>query len=242
MAGPNGENILECELKLMLDKAEYFRIDSFRKNNEVSQAVQINYYFDTADFWFDRNDLSIRIREKGSTYLLTFKVTDLQRSSAKIRVAQEYNYSLDYPAFCQLLQSVWPGMKMQSLGLHPALDAYKEQLAKVEYLGKLVTKRAKFKPSKELPRIELDQNLYLDFVDWELECEVSYSEEADQLEQWLMDLGIQLVRAKRGKQGRFVDRLQEVLRSSFTLCRRYQRRGLFNTRHYRQWCKYRHSR
>jgi len=199
--------MLEQEVKVLLNETEFARLALLSKSRAGKQVIQTNHYFDTADFWFDKQAITIRIREKGDDYTITIKVTDLQNTNSKIKTSQEFNYPLDYQMFAKLIQSE-TGLNTHDFQFAPEINLYQEQLARIKYLGKLVTERTKFRPADNLPYVELDKNYYLDKVDWELECEISGTDELSQIETWLTANGIDIVLSKRGKNGRFIEYLK----------------------------------
>lgn len=205
--------MIEQEIKVLLDEAEFVRLALLSKNCNGRQVIQTNHYFDTADFWFDRQGISIRIREKEGNYSLTFKVTDSQSSNIKIKTSREFNYPLDSQTLIKLLRDE-TSIDRSDFQFAPEIDIYQEQLARVKYLGKLVTERVKFRPAANLPEVELDRNCYLDTVDWELECELNSTAEMQQVEKWLTDIGIKLEKPAMSKNSRFI-RCYKSLKKSY---------------------------
>lgn len=78
----------------------------------------------------------------------------------------------------------------------------------IKYLGKLVTERTIFRPTQNMPCVELDENKYLGYTDWELECEVKNNIDLCLLEKWLKQVNIKLLKPERGKYRRFIDLLK----------------------------------
>ena len=53
--------MIENEYKVMLSKEEYDRVKAVYQWDSVIN--QVNYYYDTTDFYLRRNDITFRIRE-----------------------------------------------------------------------------------------------------------------------------------------------------------------------------------
>ncbi|MCD8511633.1 MAG: CYTH domain-containing protein, partial [Bacillus sp. (in: Bacteria)] len=63
---------LEIEFKNMLTKEEFIRLMNIYEPYG-NKAVQTNYYFDTNEMQLKRNKCALRIRRKGSHFVLTLK-------------------------------------------------------------------------------------------------------------------------------------------------------------------------
>ncbi len=63
---------IEIEFKSKINALEYNKIyDKYVLKGTVIK--QINYYFDTEDFYYEKNEATIRIRHKNNKYILTKK-------------------------------------------------------------------------------------------------------------------------------------------------------------------------
>lgn len=206
--------MLEQEIKILLSENEYNLIESLSKNTGSKRVLQTNHYFDTDKFFFFGKDITIRVREKEEDYILTIKVTDLEKSDEKVKVSNEYDYKIDYQTFFRMTHD--EHIVLEDYHLEQALESYKEEFLRIKYLGKLVTYRIKFKPEHKLPYVELDKNEYLGNIDWELECEINSIDELKQLEHWLNGISINIVKSKRGKYGRFIYSLKSEDSSALT--------------------------
>lgn len=137
----------------MLSKEEYDRIKAvYEWDSEINQ---VNYYYDTADFYLRRNDITFRIREIDGTYRLQIKYQDTSDSQYASKVEVEY--------------------PIEGVKKHFSILECPKYLSKIEInsdlilLGSLKTNR--WIKKLDITKICLDYNQYLDKEDFELELE-----------------------------------------------------------------------
>ena len=133
--------MLEYEKKAMLSREEYEVLAD--KCINLRLDAQINYYFDTDDFVMNSKGITCRIRAKGGKYKATIKKHSKHNSNCSVEEQLYYKTELDTRVF-------------DALGLC--------------YQGELVTLRACIYRD-DFCEIVLDKNMYLDYMDFEMEIE-----------------------------------------------------------------------
>ena len=136
----------------MLTKEEYDVLVSRCINLKLD--AQINYYFDTEDFVMNSKGITCRIRAKNGKYKATIKKHSNDNSNCSIEEQLYYKTELDTRVF-------------DALGLC--------------YQGELVTLRACIYRD-DFCEIVLDKNMYLDYIDFEMEIEYRKDCEKNALE------------------------------------------------------------
>ena len=178
---------IEKEVKYLISESDYAKFVSLHSINPI---VQINYYFDTKDFWCYQNNITVRIRQKNDSYALT--------SKQKTKVSLPYQHSIENNI--NLSQSMFEhyvskGIEPNQLGLHIGSHLY--------YIGKLVTYRSKINLWQGVV-LDIDKNQYNGIVDYEIELEFEDYSQIDILEQFLAAQEIHVRKAKYSKFKRFV--------------------------------------
>ncbi|MFZ5989708.1 MAG: CYTH domain-containing protein [Bacillota bacterium] len=201
--------MIEKEFKILLDENDYYRIKELCTGRKSESKIQTNHYFDTESFFFDKKNVTLRVRETCNEYVLTVKIKDAKLYDEKIRVSDEYKFKISYTKFKGLTEKGDDICEIEP-GLAQVFESWREQFSKARYLGKLTTDRTKLKPRDKVPYIELDKNEFLGCTDWELECEVESQEEIEAFEEWLKAENILPGKPVRGKYGRFLDRLKST--------------------------------
>ncbi len=199
----------EKEFKVLISQNDYNRIKKLCSDSEQNTVIQTNYYFDTEDFFFKREDATLRVREKNGEYTFTVKVTGIRIEEKGIKESTEYSYKIDYPSFERLCAGGAAVIEIIP-ELEKSLPLWKDCFSGIKMLGKLVTERIKFRPGEGVPFVELDRNSYLDFTDFELECEVENSLEVEKFEEWMGVMGLSATQPMKGKYGRFTSRLKTL--------------------------------
>ncbi|MEH7094036.1 CYTH domain-containing protein [Neobacillus vireti] len=150
---------IEIEFKNLLTKAEYERILVAFNITDNQIFTQENLYFDTADFALKNIKCALRIRKKGTDYVMTLKqpreiglLETNQRLTIEEASAAIHNGSL-------------PGGQIKQL-----IEENNIPFAKIEYFGSLVTNRAEIVYENGL--LVLDHSIYLQHEDYEIEYEV----------------------------------------------------------------------
>mgnify|MGYP000980896102 CR=1 FL=1 len=198
--------MVEKEIKILLSENEFNKILVLSKAIEKKVVVHTNHYFDTDKFLFDKKGATIRIRQTGNKYFFSLKITDLKTKEKRLKVSNEYEFKIE----CTLLKELTEN-RISLLEAHPetkeVLMPWGKAPNNIKYVGKLITERTSFRPKIDMPYILLDKSIYLSSADWELECEVENQHETEVFEAWLEEMNIFGSITKRGKYGRFVDRL-----------------------------------
>lgn len=138
--------MIELEKKLLLTKDEYdCLMENFGYKSHLIQkpiVTQINYYFDTDDFWMNRQNVTCRIRLKDKKYKAIMKQHS-RSSDRSTETEMKIHTGLDNNAFTDM------GLKLQ---------------------GALITKRCVILKDTGY-EVVLDKNEYLGHTDYELEVE-----------------------------------------------------------------------
>ncbi|NLY97795.1 MAG: CYTH domain-containing protein, partial [Clostridiaceae bacterium] len=194
---------IENELKILITENTYRHLAKLANDKGGITVVQTNYYFDTADFFMYRHKKALRIREKNQKYVLTLKAG--RRKDGSYQTSDEYSYPLTEDQAKDVLSG-----RLPLLSCFPDSTA-KEFLPKDNALifrGYMTTKRTLFAPVPNLRPLEIDQNDYLGFRDYELEWEFEKEEDRFFILPLLKDFGIDpLFLPSRSKFGRFMERL-----------------------------------
>ncbi len=136
----------EFEQKIMLTEAEYNHLMMLFGQSDKT-VPQTNYYFDTDDLSMNRQNVTCRIRMKNGKYKATIKI-HIPDSDCSTEIDLPTPGSTNDNVFTAM------GLKLR---------------------GELTTERTRLFKNNEF-EIELDKNIYLDVVDYELEIE--YAAEA----------------------------------------------------------------
>ena len=144
---------IEQELKLFLDEREY-RILSEQAG--ALPQLQTNFYFGCQTMG---KETMVRIRQKAGSYLLCYKHRMSQTEGVTVCDERESDVTPE-DAKRMLTSGIRSDELRQLLGV---------ELDDVYCLGSMDTYRAKFQLQEWT--IELDKNVYLGRVDYELECE-----------------------------------------------------------------------
>lgn len=136
----------ELEFKYILTRHQYRRLRAFIETYfkyQCKRIKQINYYYDTEDKYYFRNDSTVRIREKSGSLLGTVKIHSMEDPYR----SEEIPFTME----CVPLRFIYQGTVLK-------------------YMGKLMTYRYMI-PITEGITLFLDENHYLGKVDYELEIE-----------------------------------------------------------------------
>ena len=159
---------IEQELKMRLDEREY---NVLLEASRESPQLQSNFYFVSKDV---ANDVMVRIRQKGSAFILCCK---RRLSNANgVSVCDERETEITLADARRMLDN-----GITATELNRALGADLD--GNFRYIGKLNTYRVKFLLDEWV--IELDKNEYLEIVDYELECECNRVESLVKLKDYL---------------------------------------------------------
>lgn len=139
----------EYEYKMLLTKKEYDNIRTWVEANYISlmrSFVQVNYYYDTPDFRFQKAGTTIRVRQAGDTLKGTIKKH--MEGDAVFHSKEKTFSAADLPGSI----------------------AYKNEITVLQ--GVLVTERIEVPLRKQLC-LMLDRSSYLGHTDYEVELEFS---------------------------------------------------------------------
>lgn len=144
----------ELELKYKVDRKEFLRC--LENAEELfggcgNGYVQVNYYFDSADFALSRAGSMLRVRQKNGSLKIQYK--NKRRRVGDALLCDESEVETDV-----LPNHVDPSAVF---GVLPAADC--------RLLGSLVTHRTDFAVNGAV--ISFDENFYLGKTDWEIEIE-----------------------------------------------------------------------
>ena len=161
--------INEFEKKRMIEKTEYDFLCACVGNGEATE-LQINYYYDTEDEYFRRNNITCRIRQKDRRLVGTVK---------RHGVGGQNQHSSE------------ERFKVNNLPHSFEVDARKVYLK-----GLLITQRLEVELCSKLCLV-LDKNSYLGEIDYEIEIE--YQEGCEQMVEGVMVLMEKMLYTEEGK-------------------------------------------
>lgn len=142
--------MLEYEKKIMISESEYKTIVDILSKKIVVET-QSNYYFDTEDNLMNSKGITYRVRSKNGKYIATVKNHNLENNDCSFEENISENTEFDSNIF----------------------DAFG-----VSYKGVLITERiVVFKDAN--CEMVLDRNVYLGYVDFELEVEYCADKEEE---------------------------------------------------------------
>lgn len=121
--------------------------------NEETAVTQINYYYDSADFYLLRQQTTLRVRQKGCNYSLQTKQTQHVENGCRISKESKKNISV----LPQTIHSAEIGLEGSRC---------------FALLGSLTTIRRRLKISGQA-ELDFDKNTYEGVTDYEIELEFS---------------------------------------------------------------------
>ncbi|MFT4412483.1 CYTH domain-containing protein [Fredinandcohnia humi] len=151
---------LEIEFKNILTEVEYNNLLKAFSITEEKMAIQENFYFDTPTFSLKEIGSALRIREKKGSYTLTLK-QPVERG-----LLETHQLLTDQEAKCMLSGGDIVEGEISSTIRRLSIDPLQ-----ITYFGSLKTKRAEFDYKDGL--LVLDASYYLNYVDYEVEYEVT---------------------------------------------------------------------
>lgn len=183
---------LEQELKLQLDKREYDVLSSLTANKP---QLQVNYYFCADEFSVDT---MVRIREKNGRFVLGYKK----------RLQHEKGVSVCDERECEIASDFAHNMLRRGIRHSEINDMLKTQFEEdLRFVGKMETYRTAF--DMQTWHLELDKNIYLNTIDFELECESEQVQQFAELENYLSYAHGVVVKYSNPKSQRFFEALYE---------------------------------
>ena len=182
---------LEIEAKSMLKKEDYkLLISAYKKNKKYKQ---INYYISSKEMLEKVKNFGLRIRQIGHYYELTLKVTE---EVGKTEISQEI-------AGISLSNLVYFGKFPDGEVKKYLIENRVCDVEKLQVIGMLITKRKDidFNGSK----ISIDKSKYNGVTDYEIECESSSKEKAENdLKNFLEKYGVSYQKSEHNKLARFL--------------------------------------
>ena len=151
--------MIEKEMKYTIDLYVFEKL--YLYYNKPIVTKQINYYFDTLDFYFLNNGITLRVRKKNGKH--AFKIKRKIYSPEEITKAEEIEVPLSQSQFDRIIyQNLYPEEVKQILNKN-------NWNRRIHYLGTMNTERAIV--HQHNCDICLDKNRYLNRVDYEIEIE-----------------------------------------------------------------------
>ena len=150
---------IEIEFKNLLTKAEYERILVAFNISDNQIFTQENLYFDTVDFALKNTKSALRIRKKGTDYVMTLK------QPREIGLLETNQTLTSEEVSAAIHNGRLPEGQIKQL-----VEENNIPFSKIEYFGSLVTNRAEIVYEKGL--LVLDHSIYLQQEDYEIEYEV----------------------------------------------------------------------
>jgi len=183
---------LEIEAKSMLEKSEYEIILS--KFLKTKIYAQTNYYISSKELAKKVNDIGLRIRKKKNGFELTLKIRNNNENT-------EINQKIPYFSYIFFkFFNIFPyGEVREFLTVNAICD-----IKKLRYIGKMKTLRKDICFNGSL--ISVDKSKYNHKIDYEIECEDSSYESAENnLKIFLNQFEIEYKKSKFTKLARFLN-------------------------------------
>ena len=160
--------MIENEFKLILSCEQFKQITntlSVKYGKEFSN-IQINYYYDSDDYFIAYCGDSLRVRQKGCNLSMEYKCKK-STASDQIRKCEEYKKSIN----------VFPNLII----LSNEFSIIDDHIYK--YKGNLITVRTDFHINDTI--VSLDKNYYLGKTDYEIEIESENPERINEVKNLL---------------------------------------------------------
>ena len=149
----------EVEYKILITEKEYIYLSSVLKSiYKHNDILQINVYYDTSDFSLHNKGETLRIRQIDRQSRIEYKFN--KRAFGLVRISDEKSLPIDD------IPERLPNQHVRLLSLP------REKYCK---LGNLITFRTNFYVPHGV--LSLDKNQYFDYIDYEMELEVSSVED-----------------------------------------------------------------
>lgn len=177
----------ELEYKFLLTKNDFMWLSLYaeKKFPLVSDCVQVNYYYDTKDCKYNKQNETIRIRQIGKSLILQYKKHN--KSQNNLCKSEEIS---------------------QDTNIVPCKISFLNSKDIVSLKGDLITERKVYSFEKGI-YIAFDINYYLGVCDYELEIEFEYSEKETAI-QLMKKLSLKSSRPIDNKSTRFLKRLNRL--------------------------------
>ncbi len=188
---------IEIEFKNLLTKEEFLQIQHFFDFKPEDFHIQINHYFDTADFYLKDNGCALRIREKNGRFELTLKQpapTGLLETSQTLSASEA--------------KEVMETNLLPKGPVKGAVDQLSEDVEGFLYFGSLTTERAEKNYQGGL--VVLDHSSYLNTEDYEIEFEVAEEKKGQEVFESLLQQLTIPIRKTDNKIMRFYKRKYDI--------------------------------
>lgn len=135
----------------------------FRENcrcyTRLKNFIQVNYYYDTNKYKLNRNDITLRVRQKEDSLRIQLKC--LLKREGGLFVKNEFSENIDeLPVKINKEKIQWPELLICE--------------DDITLKGNLITERTVYK-FNEAMEIDLNKNFYLGIIDYELELEFEFN-------------------------------------------------------------------
>jgi len=183
----------EREYKYKLDIEEYTALIS-KITTEIglmSYKLQVNYYYDTKDFLLNKDKITLRVRQIDSNLSLELK-TELHNDGL-LKINEELAEPISsLPITIDFKKHPWKK--------HLPYDE------SINLKGSLITERRTVKPFEGI-KFDVDKNIYMGKVDYELEVEFDEGLDEKAFELLKYYVGNVDGRATTGKRSRYFEEL-----------------------------------
>lgn len=189
----------EFEYKLFLSRDDYQSLTNYLvQKYKYCNKNQINYYYDTKDNLFHKNDITIRMRQ----------IEDKLNLEVKVSIKRDKNLSEKHEINRIVSNLKEVNDKIRELDL--LNNTYSN--TDIKMFGTLITDRINFIVNDYIS-IDLDKSYYLGKVDYELELEFKpeYQEYAESLFNHLSLKVTKCLRSPGGKRERFFSDFHKML-------------------------------
>ncbi|MDR1781526.1 MAG: CYTH domain-containing protein [Bacilli bacterium] len=183
-------NDIEIETKQLLNKEQYLIIKKEILNHKHTKINQVNYYFETDDYYFKNNNQALRIRVYDDKYEICLKTR-----------ANIINYESNYLISKDEFESIKKDTSLFS-------KYFNDIPRNIKLLGSLNTIRIEYKINKGL--ICLDYSTYFNKEDYEIEFEANNLKDKYYLKEYLNSLNIEFIENKITKIERFSNELKLI--------------------------------
>ncbi len=213
---------IERELKYQLIETDFEKLQRYieSRNYKKKECIdQVNYYFDTKDYFFKRNKITMRLRKFAvdDMYELTIKVPKESNSeiiTEHIKTKNEFTIKLKSEDAQKMLNNRIKDYIDLFIGISNTSILNEEKVIRgVNFIGELRTKRFNYVLEEDESALSLDISEYLDIRDYEVEWEAKDIESADCfLKNIFEKLDIKPFNNVQSKSTRFINKLIENIK------------------------------
>lgn len=153
----------EYEVKSLLAKNDFIKLKNNLYDNHKAEILE-NYYLETSEKFFKQNDCALKIRKTNDYIELTIKKKTLNGNN-------EYNNRIDTITMQAILEK-------KTVNLNNFESPFKERFSNL-VIDTMITNRYTSKLNDSL--IVLDECIFNNYTDYELEVESKSMEEAENI-------------------------------------------------------------